>query len=276
MSAKGRKTKILVLMDLSTHSYEALKYTITMAKKLNCEIRLFNAFAPGDIVKSESQSVSLQELQKKKMKLEDTFSSIVEIIEAEGIATSYNYKLGPIRDSIQQEISSYAPDLIVIGVEKSLKKGKLGQFILNTFKGDVLFVNAAHEFSEDVRVCFVNLEQPANQYNFDLLKEINECTNSTLKIVQTDGLKDTLEGLKSIESAEVYDIAPTANGNRRVGPTEIADDIIDSISKFESSLLCLGNYSEPKSMLQRMFGSKQLKTEIIKQSKGPVLMLGTK
>jgi len=266
-TAKHSQT-ILVLMDFSDVSYMALKYAISLAKIWKRSIKLFHVF-PSTIIDSDDQTVNLNDVEKYEREVISTFSSIVEIIQAEGVGTSYALSRGHLTTSMIQEVTELQPELIVIGRNKINTSCKTIQILIKNFSGCILSVGAPWDFRENSKICLVTRGEKTNPINLELLAEICMSANVNLNWLDTtDTGKLAINGLDSARINQIY-----SEESYSLGGLENAKTINKVADNENVGLLCLTVRSRKFSYPKKKFGKKQLAPDLLKHTNRPILLI---
>lgn len=135
--------KILVPIDYSSHSDNAVKYAIEIAKKINADVHLFHALEapepiamPGFVPWPAEDFSSLKEEAD-----EDMEKYVAKLKENPALQAPYlpnitsSTAIGGTKQAIDQTITNERPDLVVMGMEG---KGKLDRFFLGSISMEMI------------------------------------------------------------------------------------------------------------------------------------------
>lgn len=135
--------KILVPIDYSSHSDNALKFAIEIAKKIKADVHIFHGLEvpeliamPGFMVWPAEDFSELKEEADQDMK-----EYIIKLKENPSLNTpylpniSFSTAIGRTKQVITQEIATQQPDLVVMGMEG---KGKIDRFFLGSTSREMI------------------------------------------------------------------------------------------------------------------------------------------
>jgi nucleotide-binding universal stress UspA family protein len=109
-------SKILVPVDSSQGSYNALAYALNLARSWNAGIHLIYIININDIPDSESPFMIASMVDRLDAKASVCLESLTEIIEETGIAVvSAECEIGHVGQLLRRKIDVVAPDLVVAG-----------------------------------------------------------------------------------------------------------------------------------------------------------------
>ena len=131
---KTKKRKILVLSDMKDSTQALMITSVEVAKMLNAEIEFFHVKKPTDIVDRESQLSAVRTINREHIKTDNDIKSMLNTLsEKENLNIDYKYAFGNIKEEIENQIKSSAPDLIVVGKRKSKTLNFIGDNITDFF-----------------------------------------------------------------------------------------------------------------------------------------------
>ncbi len=121
--------KILVPVDFSEYSENAIDYALSLAEKIGGEIRLFHAFsdpyvhrpgAVGDLTEPQNTSQVIlnmveYEAEKNMTSAKERFENKIRTRQLENVFCSTEIKRGFAEDEIIREAAAYKPHLILMG-----------------------------------------------------------------------------------------------------------------------------------------------------------------
>ena len=120
---------ILVIVNFSNASYDALTYAVNMAKEVNGMIQLLYVSPTNSSTNSYNPFIINKQINAASNKIISKLESIVEIIETEGIGVTYKHVFGNIKIEVENYCDEFQPDLIIIGNEKLKGKSMLNRVL---------------------------------------------------------------------------------------------------------------------------------------------------
>jgi len=122
--------KILVPVDGSKYSDEAVKYACNIAQQFNSEIILLNVI-PDILSDGDAGFINYKSLEESAQK---KIAAAEKIVTANGLTASTRIKSGPTADTIVNTAEEQATDLIVVG-SRGLSTAK--RFLLGSVSNSV-------------------------------------------------------------------------------------------------------------------------------------------
>ncbi|MBS9463525.1 universal stress protein [Flagellimonas sp. 389] len=243
MNQKDLNTKynLLVLMDLSKSSENALKNAVQLAKTIHGSIDVFHVKAPTDVVKSENQLSAIrgihQESRSTKSKLEEL---IQKTIAEEGVKIGYQISYGNVKNTIQRHIEQRQPDIVILGKERPKLIGFLSDdltgYLLNESNVNVLIVGEGNTLDsyKDISLGIYGTIQ--NKSSLEILDNLKQETSKRIKHFSVrDSNKETQKEEKGNTNATSYVFSEGANA---------LDGLASYVLKTNTQILCIAK--EPK------------------------------
>jgi len=192
---KTKKRKILVLSDMKDSTQALMITSVEVAKMLNAEIEFFHVKKPTDIVDRESQLSAVRTINREHIKTDNDIKSMLNTLsEKENLNIDYKYAFGNIKEEIENQIKSSAPDLIVVGKRKSKTLNFIGDnitdFVFKTHKGAVLIASDKNNLQSGSALSLGFLNGANDLFNNDLTKQLINQTESPLSSFKIANKKD--------------------------------------------------------------------------------------
>ncbi|MCF6360803.1 MAG: universal stress protein [Cyclobacteriaceae bacterium] len=276
MKSRPKKQTLLVLIDFSQNAYKALKYAISLARVIDGKIILLYVASPRDAENTDIPSIALRAMDIDKSKAEGQLGSIIEMIEAEGLAVEYINTVGNLYSKITEYANLFSPNVIVLGKsnleEKSL--GGITEFLLNQNNDNVLIIDSDNEFNEDTQISVECNENNLSGYNTNFLYCLNENTNLPIYLF----VNKKERGEKEFSLPQNW--LDIQNSNHKIcyksNPYFSVESSINShIEEKKIDLVCIGRKRMKTSFLSSFFNKANTTTNIIKSTHKPILIMGT-
>ena len=239
-----KKYKILVLSDLKESSNRVLKNAVSFSKLVGGETNLFHVKKPTDIIDRESQLSAYRTINEQRALTKKNIESIINNVnESINAKVNFSYVFGNVKNEIEDYISTYKPDLIVLGKRKS-KTFSLGDnitdFVLKAYEGIVMIIDNKSDI------------QFHRELSLGLLDEKNKLFNINITDLLLAQSKKPLKSFKFVSKAATENIEQSSNDSSLVEYIfERNDNSIQNLAKFLKKsdidiLLVDGNYNEDK------------------------------
>ncbi|RMH04756.1 MAG: universal stress protein [Nitrospirae bacterium] len=125
---------ILVPVDFSDHSQEAVEYASEMAKQFDIAVTLLHVVEP--VSYSLDFTLTHVDAQKKKTKLAETrLAELARVFESRGMSASYQLKSPPVVQAILEGVQESKADVIVMGTHG--RRG-MARWLLGSMAASVL------------------------------------------------------------------------------------------------------------------------------------------
>jgi len=271
------KYRLLVLMDQSKASYNALKSAINLAKLINGSIEVFQVKKITSEVGYESQIAVMRAINEERSKQENEFRNIVKlVVKKEGLPVTCNFTYGDVKNEINDHIKKTNPDIVVIGKRKKKIVNFLGDGItkslLEDHNGAVLISGDNEAFTSYYRksIGFLNNVEGIEKITLlNDLKKYNREPHKLFKINQND-LKP-----KNDESAKL--VEQQTKKETIVYKFDASDNAISGMANLISNnniaLLCLNKKNKNRGSFSN--GLNEIFTKTIEQTSIPVLVLNS-
>lgn len=264
--------KILVPLDFSETSLNALHTATQMAIRHGAEIMLLNVIEPDN----ENDNLSEQELQQKQLaqltRLVDTVS------KHDGIVCSLSLASGKVTAEITKAAAQYEADIIVMGTHglsgyKSDVIGSNANILIDETGCPVLTVPPLKKWMTFKEILFPIRPSAGVVEKYGFIKNIINKNESMLKIL---GLSNDFESnitmLKSLATELNEEVAKDkvkTSSYFKIGKN-LADEVIKISCLLKTDLIVIS--SNIDSTLQTLFTSSYIR-QVINNAKVPVLCL---
>ena len=190
------KYKILVLSDLNKSTSKTLKSSVSLAKIVNADINFFYVKKPTDVVQKESQLSAMRTINKEYFSIDKTIKNLIAPISKEyNTPINHIFKIGNLKNEIEQYIVENKPDIIVLGKRKSKIVNIMGdnitQFILKKHKGIIVISDETNPLEPNKELSLGLLNQVESNNIF-----IKSVLNSSQKPLTSFKTKDNSIKLK--------------------------------------------------------------------------------
>ena len=264
----------LVLTDFSEASYNALKYTISLAKLIKGDIHVCHIANPGTIVKEDSQVAAIRELDLETKKIKNKIGAIVEMIMAEGINAIPYCAIGNIITEFKEYSETIKPDVVIIGKKVGRPKlsGKISSYLMNEYKGSLLIIGEDSIFQNNTNISIACTEMPFDQYDPNLIFSLNNQTEAPVKFLKFNSNSSDKIKVPSTWRESSYEIDQKIqfahNG-------QLVPAIIEHIAENNTELFCIGR-GKQKNYLQRVLSNGTTTVSgITNKIQTPILVMGT-
>lgn len=272
------KHRLLVLIDKSKASNNALKNAISLAKLIDGSIEVFQVKKLSSEVKYENQIAIMRTIDEERNKQKKEFKDIINLVaKKEGIPVVCNFTYGNVKNEIKDHIKKTKPDIIVVGKRKKKIVNFLGDGItkslLKNYDGAVLISgnNEAFASYNNKSIGFLNNVEGIEKIT--LINDLKEHTKKPLKLfkINQGDLKTEKAGLAKLKEQQtkketiVYEFDISDN---------TASGMANLVSNNNLSLLCLNKKNNKRSSFSNKLN--EIFTKTIEQTNIPVLILNNK
>jgi nucleotide-binding universal stress UspA family protein len=238
------KHRLLVLMDKSIASHNALKNAVNLAKLVDGSIDVLQVISPISVVRYENQIASMRAIDEERSKQKKELRNTVNTISKDaGLPIVCNFTFGNVKNEIKNHIEKTKPDIVVVGKRKKKIINFLGDQVtsdlLKTHDGGVLISGDTEAFTlyDNQSIGFLN-----SMEGIDKIALVNDLKNHSqkpfklFKTVQNDSSKteknelDKIKELNAEKDVIVYEFD---------AHDESSNGMINFISKNNLSLLCI-------------------------------------
>ncbi|MFT5751006.1 MAG: nucleotide-binding universal stress UspA family protein [Dokdonia sp.] len=272
------KHRLLVLLDKSKASYNALKNAVNLAKLIDGSIDILQVKSPTSVVKYENQIASMRAIDEERTKQKKELKELAVLLcKEEGLPVSCNFTFGNVKNEIKNHIEKTQPDIIVLGKRKKKVVNFLGDGItedlLKTYNGGILISGSKEAFTSynNKSIGFLNNTDGIESIAItDDLKRLTQKPLKIFKINQEEFASTKKSGGSKIKEQEVKEDTIVyefdANG-------DTASGMANFISKNNLALLCINKNDEHnRSILGRL---NKILTKTIEKTNIPVLILNS-
>lgn len=279
MKDKKIKTEYnyLVLTDFSEASYNALKYTISLAKLIKGNIHVCHIADPSSIVKDDNQVAALRELTIETRKIEKKISAIIEMIQAEGLNAIPYSSIGNIINEFKELNTIIKPEVVIFGknIEENPKlTGKLTSYLMNQHEGSLFIIGQDSVFHNDTKISVACNENTFDLYEPNLIFSLNNQTKSPLKLLN---IKDFNNSSKKITIPKTwgkssYELDQDIHIEQN---STVLDGLLHCVTNSNTDLLCIGR-GKPRNYIQRVFSINTTTVSgLVNKVQTPILVMGT-
>jgi nucleotide-binding universal stress UspA family protein len=135
--------KILVPIDYSSHSDNAVSYAIEIAKKINADIHLFHGLEAPELIAMPGFMVwPAEDFSEMKEEADEDMEKYLSKLKENPVFQepyfpniTFSTSIGVTKQLINQAISEQKPDLVVMGMEG---KGKIDRFFLGSTSKEMI------------------------------------------------------------------------------------------------------------------------------------------
>ena len=279
MKDKKIKTEYnyLVLTDFSEASYNALKYTISLAKLIKGNIHVCHIADPSRIVKDDNQVAALRELNVETEKIEKKIRVIIEMIQAEGLNAIPYSSIGNIINEFKELNTIIKPEVVILGkkIEENPKlTGKLSSYLMNQYDGSLFIIGEDSVFQNDTKISVACNKNTFDLYDPNLIFSLNNQTKAPIRLLNIKGSKDSTEkiiapqtwGESSYELDQKFHIDQNST---------VLAELLHCVTNNNNNLLCIGR-GKPRSYLQRLLSKGTTTVSgVVNKIHTPILVLGT-
>lgn len=237
MKDSKHKYKILMLSDLRKSTTSTLKSAISLAKIINGDIEFFCVRKPTEIIEKDNQLSAIREINKNYIATETKIKKLIKTVsDSHGVNVNYKLVYGNVKGEIDNYISEYQPDIIVLGKRNSNSFNFIGdnltQFVLNKYNG-VIMISANNNVLEPYRELSIGFLNPNEKsFNVDIAEDLLNHTQQPLKSFQF--VKNSeLKNKKQLQTdKELIEYVFEQNDN-------VLDHLSGYVSKSNINLLCI-------------------------------------
>lgn len=262
----------LVLINFSRNAYKALKYTISLAKAVNGKIVLLYVTSPRKEAESDNPLIVLRAMEIDKNKAEAQLKSVVEMIEAEGLSIEYINTIGNISTKMKEYANLLNPNLIVLGKNKhpAQNLGEITECLLYQNNNNVLIVGSDNEFSEDTSISVEYNESRLNENSTNFLYRLNVNTKNPLWFYVNKSEKD----FSFLESWSNNKNTTHKICYKKTQHFSDTSGFKKHLSEEKIDLVCIARKRAKSSLLSKLFNQPNTTSEIIKNTKIPLMLMG--
>ena len=187
MQATTKKYKIVVLTNLKDDNLNGLlKSAVKLAQIIDGQIKVFNVQKPSEVVKKENQLSAVKSIYSKRISTDKKMQGLIEPVSKQyGITINYSSSIGNVKSEIFKCIESNDPDIIILGKRNSGTLKLIGdgitEYILNTFKGDVVIIPNKNILYPEEDISLGTLNAPKIFSNLKFSKQLLEQTKDPVK-----------------------------------------------------------------------------------------------
>lgn len=268
---------IIVLIDFTEGSYRALKYAISLAKLINCKIKVFHALETNELNKIENTHVLSMELDSEIDKIKNKLNAIIEIISEEGVEASYHYTIGKKDYKIQEWLEYVSPDLVVIGKKIGNPKfgGRLTGFLVKKYNGSLLIVDGENLFKPKTRITLGCKQETLKTHDPYMVLNLHFSTDAPLTILNVGQQVETQNTINFLRELNLSDeknrnLQYVCQKSRKVN-----QGLIQHIQNNNVELLCLGRKKQNSSLLDFFFQKSAFIFKIGNKTNIPILLMGS-
>ena len=269
------KYRLLVLMDKSNESKNALVNAINLAKLINGSIEVFQVKKITNEVKNGNHIAIVRAINDEKIQQKKEFRNIVNLVaKKEGLPVTCNFTYGNVKNEIKNHIEKTKPDIVVIGKRKKKIINFLGDGItkslLKNHNGAVLISGDNKAFTSYNSKSIGVLNNIEGIEKITLVNDLKKYNKKPLKLfklnkgdlkTKNDELAKSKEQQANSENI-VYEFE--ANDNAASGMANL-------ISNNNLALLCLNNKNKNRNSFSNRV--KGIFNKTIEQTSVPVLVL---
>ena len=262
--AKTSKYQLLVLMDKSEASSNALKNAINLAKLIDGSIEVFQVKKLNSEVKFENQFSAMTALNKEHLKEKEALTAMVNATaEKEGLSMRSNFIYGNAKNEIKAHIKKTNPDIIIVGKRKKKNVSFLGdgltKSLLKYHNGPVLISGDDEAFASYNNKSIGFLNNVEGIETMALVNDLKQHTQEPLKLFKMNNA--SMNASNQVQNTtQVHEINASDNS-----PSGMASLISDN----NLTLLCINNNNGGSNTapLDKIY------TQTIEQTQVPVLIL---
>ena len=269
--------KLLVLLDFSKGSINALRYAISLAKIIETKLVLLYIAKPLDVVDSDNRSIVLKALDSATKKKEIQFKSIMEMIEAEGVSAEYINTMGDVPTQIRLYSEKHNPSLIVIGKsgnsENSL--GKTANYLVNEDTRNVLIIGGSQEFNDELNILVECNAEAINKQSINILFKLNKKTKSSFSVFINRGMWPTEEFKFPKEWLEIAS-SPHKIYKKSNQLFSTTKSMMNHIAKEKVDMVCIDRSRKGvnNSFFTKLLSRSSRTNEVINNARIPTLIMG--
>ena len=183
---ENKKYKILVLSDLRGTTENILKNTAALAQMIGGEIGLLHIKSPLMVVQQYNQLSAVRSINDTYLTTKKQIQNLVEpISRSYGVSIQPDFAVGNVKEVLSNHISTFQPDIIVLGQRKSAPISILGdritKYVMSHFDGIVMIAspNQALEAVDNLSLGMIN--GSPKSLETDLLKALVSRTSKPIK-----------------------------------------------------------------------------------------------
>jgi|GEM_PF-4674469 len=159
---KAQHSKILTLIDVQEPIDTIIKSTVNLAKTFDAEVKFLYVQKSMDTTKTENQIAVIQDLTQQRNAIARYKILVKRARKLQGLKLDFAVVSGPLKKTIQSEVETYQPDLIVLGKRRPNLFRIIGRevtdFVLKIFDGPLLIAHPTKvlEIKEDLSLGVLN------------------------------------------------------------------------------------------------------------------------
>ncbi len=273
-STKKHGFDFLILVDFTEPSYKALDYLIKLVKTVGGGIEIYCMVDLSGVADSDNQITALRSIQTEKRRIERKLSSIVEMIELEGIRAASSYSLGNLKSELKLKLVQAKPDVVVVGKENGGTDWLLN-YLINSYNGPVLILGDQSDFLKGAKITIGYGPDTLDKYDFRFISKLSQVSETPLTL-----LKVTSPAEK--EGSSAASNMPPVSGQSDLyfrfeykNSSNVASALLEDASKSNVELLCVGR-SDCKNSISRLFFKNSTTFKIAKNIKVPLFIMSKK
>jgi nucleotide-binding universal stress UspA family protein len=263
-----KKNLYFVPVDFSESSYNALQYTVMLAKVSGGTVQLCHVIDLDNLPESDNALVVSFALERLEKQAQEKMKSLCEIISLNGITVEVNIVTGRVRTTIMNQIQKADPKIIVLGknTESQPRPNSLITYIAKHAQVPVLVVPGSHNPQvPNKAVLATDSTQRKSSEPATLIEFLPETKQlSVLIINNNNALKHEEHWIKIIKSTYGIDVKIIHQHPKH------NNDIAEFIRTNSIHLMCIGNTAQ--SFISRFFKRNNEPEVLALESKIPVLV----
>jgi len=237
MKIKTHKYKILVLSDLSSSSRMVLKSTVSLAKMINGNIKLFHVKKPIEIVEKDNQLSAMRIINQEQNVTGNKIQNLIAPISKDyGVNIDSAFSFGNVKHEIDEYIKKQQPDIIVLGKRKSKAFNLIGDnitdFVLKKHNGVIMIAADKNAIVPNEELSLGVLNGLERSFNMDFADDLMRHTQKPLKSFKIVKNSNTSEGIKNPSDKKIIEYVFEQGDN-------VIKNLSNYISKNNINLFCL-------------------------------------
>jgi hypothetical protein len=273
-NTKNPELSFLILLNFTETSYKALDYLIKWVKIINGKIEIYSIIDPVGIADSENQITALRSIQEEKKRVERKLSSIVEMIELEGIKASSSYSIGNLKSELSLKLTQSKPDVVVVGKGKGFTNSILN-YLINDYKESVLILGSESNFLKGTEITIGYNSDTFDKHNFQLVSKFSQASEIPLTLLKITNSLEKEEPIKMSNIPPVTDQSDLYFRFEYKNSSNVAGALLENVSKGNVELLCVGRSMCKNSIFQYLFNNSTT-FKIAKNIEIPLLIMSRK
>ncbi len=198
------KYRLLVLMDMSKASENALKNAVQLAKVINGSVEVLHVKSPTDVVKHENQFSAIRAIHEDYNKTKSRLRRIVKKLEKNNdISIMYKVAYGNIKNGIKEYIDERQPEIVLLGKHKDRLANFLSRGITNFVLkqcSNILIVGEDQKFHSYNDIFLGVYGEMLEQEGIEIISDLKRKNTNPVRIFNIQNQKNLRQSNTTLDS----------------------------------------------------------------------------